>query len=636
MDGLKQSWQCIFQEHRVLGLVLLLGFVSGLGYLAAAPPWQHYDEPGHFEFAWLIANRPGFPEPGDFDQSMRRELAASMMEHDFFQENDSTPNLLSVHEPVWIGISQISDYPVYYTLLSLPLRLFRFSDITFQLYLARMVSLLLFLVTLTAAYGIACELSPPGHALRWMLPAGLALVPAVTDLMTGLNDDVGATAFFSLFIWAGIALIRRGFSLLRFIALLITVGLCFFTKITVNLVVVLAAIPLLFSLLRGRRRTAAWGALALMAVLAVPLVFSWGDAASWYRDTLQEAPSRASVEAAPFGKYTFQLVGAPGTTAKIFQTLPEPALKRLEGRAATLGAWMWASQRVTTTAPLFFDGQKAVSQTFEIGKEPQFYAIQVQVPDRFTRGQIILSFTNQDYNVPVTVYFDGIVLSPGRRPVDEPPRFTTARLDLGEWGERNFSNLARNASGEAGWPWIRPLAERAIQRYAIGAPSSILGALLDWQGGSWYYRSAIKNLFQTFWAVFGWGHVRLQPAWLYYVLGGVTLAGTGGALYGLVRRRFRLPWDIVLFLGVSVLWMWGAAFMRGLGSLVGEVFIPSARYAYPAAIPTLLVLCLGWLAFLSPQGRLARPDRMRYLPFWIFFLALNFYSLATLYLYYRL
>jgi hypothetical protein len=163
----------------------------------------------------------------------------------------------------------------------------------------------------------------------------------------------------------------------------------------------------------------------------------------------------------------------------------------------------------------------------------------------------------------------------------------------------------------------------------------ILGALLDWPGGEWYYRSAIKNLFQTFWAAFGWGHIRLQPAWLYYVLGMVTLFGIIGAVVAASRRRFRLPWELVLFLGAAIIWMWGAAFMRGLGSVVGEIFIPSARYAYPAAIPTMLILCLGWIELLPINQHNRYPALLRLVPYGVFFLALNLISLVTIILYYR-
>jgi hypothetical protein len=40
--------------------------------------------------------------------------------------------------------------------------------------------------------------------------------------------------------------------------------------------------------------------------------------------------------------------------------------------------------------------------------------------------------------------------------------------------------------------------------------------------------------------------------------------------------------------------VWGAAFFRGINSLIGIVFFPASRYAYPAIFPTAALLCLGW------------------------------------------
>ena len=81
--------------NRTLSIILVLGLVHGLLYVFLEPPWQHYDEPTHFEYAWLIANRAALPQGDDFDQGMRREVAASMLEHGFFNNLSYRPNLVS-------------------------------------------------------------------------------------------------------------------------------------------------------------------------------------------------------------------------------------------------------------------------------------------------------------------------------------------------------------------------------------------------------------------------------------------------------------------------------------------------------------------------------------------------------------
>ncbi|MCK4899970.1 MAG: hypothetical protein KAS38_14415, partial [Anaerolineales bacterium] len=74
------------RDYKILGIVLMVGLIHGLIYIFIMPPWQHYDEPNHFEYAWLIANRETLPNTGDYDQSMHKSVAASMIEHNFFDD----------------------------------------------------------------------------------------------------------------------------------------------------------------------------------------------------------------------------------------------------------------------------------------------------------------------------------------------------------------------------------------------------------------------------------------------------------------------------------------------------------------------------------------------------------------------
>ncbi len=276
-------WSRLTKEHQVLGLMLLLGLLIGLTFIYVVPPWQHYDEPTQFEFAWLIANQSGLPERGDYDQSMRREVAASMVERDFFRDLGIKPNLLSLSKPIWIGISQIGSQPLYYWIIALPLRLFNTADVTLQLFFARYTSLMLYLATIIAAYGIAVELTPKRHPLRWLLPLSILMLPSLVDILTAVNDDVGATAFFSLFLWAGIRLIIRGFNWLRLGILVLLGVICFYTKTTVMVAVILVLIPVVFSIIKGSKRRYVWLTFGGAVVLLGLSFIAWGDAANWYK-----------------------------------------------------------------------------------------------------------------------------------------------------------------------------------------------------------------------------------------------------------------------------------------------------------------------------------------------------------------
>ncbi|MBE0411695.1 MAG: hypothetical protein IBX69_18365 [Anaerolineales bacterium] len=632
--GFRQS----IKEHHIIILVLLLALMNGLLFMYTVPPWQHYDEPGHFEFAWLIANQGDIPQPGTYDQSMRRELAASMIEHGFYDGLDFQPNLHSVNEPIWIGIAQISDRPLYYYLVGIPLRIVPYSDIAFQLYLMRGISLVFYLIAILASYGIARELTPSRHPLRWMFPISLALFPGFTDLMTAVNSDVGATALFSLFLWSAVYLIRHGFSWLGFLAMIILAVLSFYTKNTVSLVVILPLPILLFALLRGSRRRFAWLLVAVLGLLAVLAVFRWGDAAHWYRQIYSNKPTRTLQTQSQFGNYAYDLTLEPGKSPpRLVQVLPQSAVKSIRGNTISLGAWIWASEPVTVRTPILSEVHQIYYQEVEVDTEPAFYAITASLGDNLTRVQVILRPTSRSLDSRVSVYYDGIVLAEGDYPRDQEPEMSDAKAKSGIWGGKPFENLLKNPSAESAWPWINPTFDRLISENYPGRPALVLATLLDWSIADWYFQMTLKFLFQTFWGMFGWGHVPLVGFRPYTILGLITLSGLIGTGLVLIRRKSHFPWEILFIFVLSLVVIWGAALMRGLGSILGgNIFIPSARYAYPAIIPTMGILVVGWLEVVKKMHHFMKVRMLVFhICFITFFMILNIAGLISIWSYYR-
>src|SRR5688500_2673432 len=86
--------------------VLVFALLNGLAYLFVVPPWQHYDEPTHYEYVRLIVDRNRLPAVGDVDYPLRREIAASMIETGFFNTL-SRPNWLADAGEIWIGVSEL-------------------------------------------------------------------------------------------------------------------------------------------------------------------------------------------------------------------------------------------------------------------------------------------------------------------------------------------------------------------------------------------------------------------------------------------------------------------------------------------------------------------------------------------------
>ncbi len=253
--------------RRPLQVVLLLAFINGLLYFLLVPAWWHYDEPGQFEYVWLAANRPAWPKAGEHDEAMRREMAHSMQRSGWYALRNYTPDFSS-SKSIWIGAPQTGGQPAYYFVASLPLRLMRGADITLQYDVVRLTSLLLYVLTILVIWKALGELVPEGHALQWIVTGFIALLPAFADIMTSVNDDVGAVLVSCIFLWLSFQLIKRGFSIVRLLFWGITLALCYLTKNTTWFAFAVAPFVLLAALLRGRMSRLLWAIAALLVLAA--------------------------------------------------------------------------------------------------------------------------------------------------------------------------------------------------------------------------------------------------------------------------------------------------------------------------------------------------------------------------------
>ncbi len=174
-------------ERAVLRWLIPLALAHGLLYLFVVPPWQHYDEPNHFEYAAQIAIGEG-AAPGRASVQLSREIADSMYRHRFWPPG-VRPDLLGP-DPVPLGSSQRVHPPLYYQVVALPIGVTRYLAVETQLYLARAFSVLLYTLTVLAAWRIAVALAPDEPALHLAFPLLVVFTPAFADLMAAVNNDV--------------------------------------------------------------------------------------------------------------------------------------------------------------------------------------------------------------------------------------------------------------------------------------------------------------------------------------------------------------------------------------------------------------------------------------------------------------
>jgi hypothetical protein len=631
------------REYLALGVVLFLTVLNGLIFTFVVPPWQHYDEPTNFEYAWLIANKPGWPQVGDYDASMRREVAASMIENKFFAPG-AEPDLSVMEDPVWIGASQIEDRPFTYWVISLPLHLVKSRSVTNQLYVGRLVSIIFYILTVVSAWGIMREITPHGSSLRWVFPTVVAIMPGLSNLMTSLNSDSGAIGIFSIFLWGCIRLVKQGFSWLLFAAVSGLAILCLYTKVTVYLALPLLAIVVIFSFFRGENKKWAY-ILMISGLLAFGLItLTFDDAAHWYRSTTQTESVRARTGQANMGEYVFELNPQaqvyPSWHRPLFQPVLMADVKARRGNALTLGAWMWSTDPGGVAELTFSDGNNIYNKKIVLTTAPTFYAMETFIGETSTRAWVMLGARdNQDLQAE-RVYIDNVVLAEGERPTSEEPEFLDEKGNVGMWGGRQFTNLVRNSSAELGTvrfrPWFDSLWSTYLPYYS--GPSFNLHYLLDYEGAQWHYKLTATRLFKTFWGQFGWGHVPLifgpRP---YTMLGIISILAIIGAILKLFRQRKVLAWAILLIMGIAALGVWVMAVMRGTSHLsVLWLYLPVARYAYPVIIPTLLVFTTGLLELLRFPGHYFRyPSNLNHFIIVAFMLILNVASITSIFNYYR-
>jgi len=233
----------------------------------------------------------------------------------------------------------------------------------------------------------------------------------------------------------------------------------------------------------------------------------------------------------------------------------------------------------------------------------------------------------------------------GHRSVTIPPVFSDSRGESGTWAGEPFRNLLRNASAERAGirvaPWVDDLGARILPDQS--RPSLLVSYALDWHGAGWNYRLSLERLLRTFWATFGWGHVYLLGHKPYRWLAIVSILGIIGAVIWFTRRliwsREKIQWDIIALFGLLLIGSWGSTLTRAavfLGTL--RLYLPVARYAYPAIIPTVTLLWLGWLELFKPFGKRINPIRhspSMLVALWIaVWIGLDIYSLISIQAFY--
>ncbi|KAB8141917.1 hypothetical protein F8S13_17450 [Chloroflexia bacterium SDU3-3] len=573
-----------------LGALFLLHILL---YIWLVPPWQHYDEPTHLEYALLIRDLGRLPTHDEQIPELRRTIAASMLAHGFYQNPDLPLTAPDLDDPdLSLGINERGHPPLYYALVALATQPWRGQPIEPQLYAARGVGLAMGALLFAAAWGALRLLLGGRWQLRCAVLAALALQPALADNMSGVNSDVLASPVAALVLLAALAATRRpGWRTALLCALVLL--LAWNVKRTLllySLVIPLAWLGVAPALVRraalGACAAAAVAALAWLVAQPWPLADWQGSAAALTR----HAPAAYS------GGEAFALAQGEQLNQQVYPY----RLGTLDARALTVSAWVWAERPLEAQPLALHVGDQSAQPTVALGPEWRLVSATLELAENTQPVAIALRGADMD----VMLQIDGVALTGGAAPLADTPApdgvFEPGLLDAA-----GGPNLARNPEAERRIvPLPAPLARRAERSLGQAGLAQTLSSLGNWRWVAAVYPRQLWLLLIGSWGIFGWGQYAVGPGWFTPLVLLVLLALLGACRWA-VRRVGQggapLPW---LLCAAAVALGWGVALLRVHSQpFPGTMFWSFGRYTLVAALPSACVLVLGLRAALPARLR---------------------------------
>jgi 4-amino-4-deoxy-L-arabinose transferase-like glycosyltransferase len=267
---------------RPLIALLAAVLVTAMTWALFTPPWQSPDETQHFAYAQTLAER--FVLPGD---RSRHPLSS---EHELADNASRSGREARIPGVEWSAAAfgrwrraaarlprgarrdgggpnaAAANPPLYYGYEAIAYRAAAGTSIFGRLYAMRVWSALLLLVTTTATWLLAGELLGRSRPLQLAAGAVAGLAPMTTFMTASVNPDAMLYALWSLALWLGVRILRRGLNAVDAVALLAVCGLAVTVKATSY--ALLAPVLLVLAVSAWRQRRRARRALAAAVALA--------------------------------------------------------------------------------------------------------------------------------------------------------------------------------------------------------------------------------------------------------------------------------------------------------------------------------------------------------------------------------
>jgi hypothetical protein len=598
-------------ERWIVWPLLVVWCAHLLAYVWLTPPWQHYDEPTHFEYAALIRELGRLPTFDERIPALRRAIAESMIAAGFYDNRAVPLPRPDLDAPdLSLGFNERTHPPLYYAFVALVTAPLRSAPITTQLYVARLSSAALGLLLFVAAYAALRLITGDDWQTRCMVLAALALHPAFADNMSAVNNDALANLVAVLVLLAAVWYIRRP-AWTRLLVSLAILILAVNVKRTLLFYDLLIPTAWLLVLPRSPRRwvlvAGGVAAVCLLAWLATrPAVLADWDStppgASGYvsaralqRLQPSDQPSGARAIEPYTGAVAFALERPAGGPGPMLMQEIDPFRRRdAAGKTLMLSAWMRADREdLHALTPTIQVGEEIISRSLSLGTSWRSITLTAHVPPE-TSYLAVRLFGPVD---PGVVFYDSLGLTldmsiPARDEAD-------GSFEAGVLGPEAPRNLLRNAGAER----QIPLLPDTLWRLSGSSPGQdsfrrTLSKLFDPVWIAAVYPQQALRLFEGAWGIFGWGEISVNPGWFAPLGLLVLISLVGGARYtwrAHWRRQDRpLPQQIWWLCLIAVALGWGAAMLRVHSQPIPGAFIWSfGRYTFVAIVPSLLLFSVG-------------------------------------------
>lgn len=273
----------------LLAAVLLLGIAWAL----VVPPFQAPDEQSHVGYVQSLVEGPGIPGEPDRPAFSTEQMAAQTAVN-----SDQTAGNLSVN-PEWTPLTSDrwrrmaaelpegarsdgggnanpawSNPPLFYLYDTIPYAVASGGDFFARLTAMRLAAVLWLLVTVLGTWLLAGEVLGRNRLLQLVAASVAGMLPMVTHISAQVGPDTQLYGLWSLALWLGVRILKRGITTATAIGLLGVVGLAILTKATSYALVPAALLALVVGVwrIRDERPRAVVVAAAGIAALAVPVV----------------------------------------------------------------------------------------------------------------------------------------------------------------------------------------------------------------------------------------------------------------------------------------------------------------------------------------------------------------------------